>query len=198
MRISELGRFYPEGRKTQEQKESPETEKNEVSVTLEQAEKKITTAEVVVGVIALGLRAKLFMDDKGTEARGVIEKAKKDIQTQPDEFKPIFGTTALRLGSLLLDHLRGQKEQKLTIRQGFLDSMQELEVKANQLRMLNDYEQLQQEATNEALRSPVKIAGLDEEAKTKLKGKIRMSNEARNNEAKRKFEEFIDGVLKIK
>ena len=48
--------------------------------------------------------------------------------------------------------------------------MQELEVKANQLRMLNDYEQLQQEATNEALRSPVKIAGLDE-AKTKLKGK---------------------------
>ena len=77
MRISELGRFYPEGRKNTRTKESPETEKNEVSVTLEQAEKKITTAEVVVGVIALGLRAKLFMDDKGTEARGVIEKAKK-------------------------------------------------------------------------------------------------------------------------
>ncbi|MEK7629379.1 MAG: hypothetical protein AAB394_02535 [Patescibacteria group bacterium] len=198
MRISELGRFYPEGRKTQEEqveKESFEKEKDEVLVTPEQVEKKITTAEVLVGAIALGIRAKLFMDDKGTEVRGVFEKAKEDILTEPTEVKPVLGRSIMDIGSLIVDHIAEKEKRKLEIRQSFADSVSGLAGKINELKMLRDFEEIQQEGIVKTLRTPLRPVGLSEDEKIKLREKIKTAEDTKEKKRKEGFYKFINGLL---
>lgn len=180
--------------KNAEKTESMEKVESETKKSVETSPEKISTAETVVGAVLFGMKVKHFLDNKGPEIKGVVEEAKKDIQIQPTEIKPIIGNSILRLGSLLLDHAREQKEQKLEIRQKFINLMREVVAKGNQLEMLNDYERLQQETAAETLKSPVKITGLSEEEKTRLREKARTADEIRNKEARKKFEEFINNL----
>src|SRR3989344_9209612 len=103
MRISELGKFYPEKRKAEEQKENPETEKDEISSTPEQAERKISTTEAIVFAGLLGLKAYVIFDNKREKVKKAVDEAKQDFQTQPVAAKEIAGGLLMQLGSLALE-----------------------------------------------------------------------------------------------
>ncbi|MDP3764060.1 MAG: hypothetical protein Q8Q95_00355 [bacterium] len=195
MRISELGKFYPEGREAQEQKENPETEKDETLVTPEQAEKKITTAEAIVGVIALGIRVKLFMADKGVEVKRVVQEAKKDVLTEPAEVKPILGKTIADIGSLIVDHITERKERRLEIRQRFANSVGELAGKLNKLEMLRGFEEVQQEEIAKTLSTPLRPVGLSEDDRIKLREKTEIAKGDKVRKEKESFYKFVDGLL---
>lgn len=194
MRISELGRFYPEGRKTPEQKESPEKEKEETAVTPEQAEKKITTAEAVIFAGLLGLKAYLIYDNKREKVKKAVDETKQDIQAQPVAAKEIVGGLLMQFGSLALEYQREQQEQKLRIKQKFLSSLQKITTEKNQLDLLRDYETLQNEAIQESLRKPLEKMGITEEEKIELKASMDPIAKAKQ-QAKSRSMSFINNLL---
>ena len=193
-------RFNPEEKKLQKiEDKAEEVEKVgiESEKSVETGPEKISTAEFILGAVALGIRAKLFLDDKGAEVRGVIEEAKKDILTEPTEAKPVFGRSIADIGSLIVDHIREEKERKLTIRQSFVDSVNGLTGKLNQLKMVEDFEEIQRQDIAKTVRTPIKVDGLSEEEKTKLREKIEVSKTNKEKHRKESLFSFVNGLLKL-
>lgn len=163
----------------------------------QEGKEEISGAEILVGALLIGMKVKHFFDNKGSEIGKVFDEAKEDFKTQPTTYKEIIGRSILSFGSLVLEHEREQKEQRLEIKQKFLDSMHNIAAQQNQLEILDDYEKLQREAIVETAKSPRKRIGMSEEEKTKTRASIDMAGKTRNEEAKKQVEDFISGLLKL-
>lgn len=194
MWIDQLDRFRPSDDRERDKKEVLD-KKNEAVEKPENKKEQISTTEAILGAVALGIRTKLFLDEKGIELRNVVDGAKKDILSEPTEVKPIIGRSIADVGSLIIDHLREEKERKLAVRQSFANSLDKLAAKIDQFKILKDFEEIQKESITETTKRPRKPLGLSEEEKAKIRERI---EEARNNIAntgKNEFYKFLGGLL---
>ncbi|MCX6719437.1 MAG: hypothetical protein NTZ38_03635 [Candidatus Taylorbacteria bacterium] len=181
------------------EEDKPESGSEAISSPEESHENQETMGgvEAIVGTLILGMKIKRFFDSKGSEMGKVFDEAKEDFKSQPTALKEIMSNSIASFGSLVLEHQREQKEQKLKIKQKFLDSLQRINAQRDQLDVLDNFEKLQEEAITETANMPHEKVNASSESKRNFKSSIENSAQAKKEKAKSEVEMFVNGLLKM-
>lgn len=178
--------------------EGPEPNKpNPEEGGFSEQKEKLTGADAVVGTLMLGLKIKSFFDKKGAEMEKVFDEVKSDLKSQPSSLKDILSNSIASFSSLALEHEREQKEQKLKIKQKFLDSLQKIDAQLGQLDVLTDFEKIQNETIQDTKSTPHKKVDISEEEKRGFRSTMDASAQEKRDKALRDAGAFVGGLLKM-
>lgn len=150
--------------------------------------------DAVVFAGLIGLKAWLFYETNKPELQKITSEDKQDFLEQPAAVKEIAGSVAVQIGSLVLENQRKQLEQRLEIRQKFLNSIERITTAKHELELLVDYEMLQGETMREAFKKPQERMGLSKEGRAKFKSTMDPRERAKQR-AKKKVGGFISNLI---